>query len=90
MHQTITGILRKSREIEASAMGVETIRGYNLHRPPGYNPKTRDHKQASIFVDSVRFTLGMRMRRLFEKGLSRQKMPTSTEVYAVQPKVYGH
>ena len=32
-------------------MGVETVRGYNLDRPPGCNPKTRDHKQASIFVE---------------------------------------
>ena len=32
-------------------MGVETVRGYNLGRPPGCNPKTRDHKQASIFVE---------------------------------------
>jgi hypothetical protein len=39
----MTGILRKIRESEASSMGVETVRGYNLHRPPGCNPKTRDH-----------------------------------------------
>ena len=51
MHRTITGILRKIREIEAVSMGVETVQGYNLHRPPGCNPKTRDHKQASIFVE---------------------------------------
>ncbi len=51
MHRTITGILRKIREIEASSMGVETLRGYNLDRPPCCNPKTRDHKQASIFVE---------------------------------------
>ena len=51
MHRTITGILRKIREIEASSMGVDTSRGYNLDRPPGCNPKTRDHKQASIFVE---------------------------------------
>jgi hypothetical protein len=51
MHRTITGILRNIREIEAISMGVETVRGYNLHRPPGRNPKTRDHKQASIFVE---------------------------------------
>jgi hypothetical protein len=51
MHRTITGILRKINEIEASSMGVETLRGYNLCRPPGCNPKTRDHKQASIFVE---------------------------------------
>ena len=51
MHQTITGILRKIREIEALSMGVETLRGYNLCRPPDCNPKTRDHKQASIFVE---------------------------------------
>ena len=50
MHRTKTGILRKIREIEASSMGVETVRGYNLDRPPGCNPKTRDHKQASIFA----------------------------------------
>jgi hypothetical protein len=53
MHRTKTGILRKIREIEASSMGVETVRGYNLDRPPGCNPKTRDHKQASIFVEFV-------------------------------------
>jgi len=51
MHRTITGILRKIREIEASSMGVETLRGYNLYWPPGCYPKTRDHKQASIFVE---------------------------------------
>jgi hypothetical protein len=70
MHRTITGILRKIREIEASSrgvlltttpassMGVETLRGYNLHtkfsRPSaasGCNSKTRDHKQSSIFVE---------------------------------------
>ena len=34
MHRTITGILRKIREIEALSMGVETLRGYNLDRPP--------------------------------------------------------
>jgi hypothetical protein len=33
------------------SMGVETVQGYNLHGPPGGNPKTRDHKQASIFVE---------------------------------------
>jgi hypothetical protein len=33
MHRTITGILRKIREIEASSMGVETLRGYNLLGP---------------------------------------------------------
>ena len=32
-------------------MGVETLRGYNLYQPPDCNPKTRDHKQASIFVE---------------------------------------
>ena len=32
-------------------MGGETVRGYNLHRRLGSNPKTRDHKQASIFVE---------------------------------------
>jgi hypothetical protein len=32
MHRTITGILRKIREIEASSMGVETLWGYNLFR----------------------------------------------------------
>jgi hypothetical protein len=32
-------------------MGVETVQGYNLHGPPGCNPKTRDHKQAAIFVE---------------------------------------
>jgi hypothetical protein len=51
MHRTITGILRKIREVEALSMGVETLRGYNLYWPPGCNPKTRDHKQASIFVE---------------------------------------
>jgi hypothetical protein len=51
MHRTTTGILRKIREIEASSIGVETLRGYNLDRPPGCNPKTRDHKQSSIFVE---------------------------------------
>jgi hypothetical protein len=51
MHRTITGILRKIREIEASSMGVDTLRGYNLQRPSGCNPKTRDHKQSSIFVE---------------------------------------
>ena len=51
MHRTITGILREIREIEVSSMGVETVRGYNLDGPPGCNPKTRDHKQASIFVE---------------------------------------
>ena len=51
MHRTITGILRKIREIEASSMGVETVQGYNLHWPPGCNPKTGNHKQASIFVE---------------------------------------
>jgi hypothetical protein len=40
MHRTITGILRKIREIEASSMGVETLRGHNLHRPSGCNSKT--------------------------------------------------
>jgi hypothetical protein len=34
MHRTITGILRKIREIEALSMGVETLRGYNLDRLP--------------------------------------------------------
>jgi hypothetical protein len=52
MRRTITGILRgKIWEIEASSMGVETLRGYNLHRPSGCNPTTRDHKQSSIFVE---------------------------------------
>ena len=51
MHRTITGILRKIREIEALSMGVETLRGYNLDRPPCCNPKTRNHKQASIFIE---------------------------------------
>ena len=51
MHRTIIGILRKIREIEASSMGVETLRGYNLDRPPCCNPKTRNHKQASIFIE---------------------------------------
>ena len=51
MHRTRTGILRKIREIEASSMGVGPLRGYNLYWPPDYNPKTRDHKQASIFVE---------------------------------------
>ena len=51
MHRTITDILRKIREIEAVSMGVETVQGYNLYGPPGCNPKTRDHKQASIFVE---------------------------------------
>jgi hypothetical protein len=51
MHRTITGILRKNREIEASSVGAETLRGYNLDQPPCCNPKTRDHKQASIFVE---------------------------------------
>jgi hypothetical protein len=49
VHRTITGILRKIREIEASSMSVETLWGYNLYRPPCCNSKTRDHKQASIF-----------------------------------------
>ena len=31
-------------------MGVGPLRGYNLYWPPDYNPKTRDHKQAAIFV----------------------------------------
>jgi hypothetical protein len=31
MHQTITGILRKKREIEAVSMGVGTLWGYNLY-----------------------------------------------------------
>jgi hypothetical protein len=31
MYRTITGILQKIREIEASSMGVETLWGYNLH-----------------------------------------------------------
>jgi hypothetical protein len=53
MHRTITGILRKITEIEAVSMGVETIQGYNLDGPPGCNPKTRDHKQDSIFVEVV-------------------------------------
>ena len=51
MHQTITGILRENREIEAVSMGVGILRGYNLYQPPGCNPQTRDHKQASIFVE---------------------------------------
>jgi hypothetical protein len=51
MHRTITGVLRKIREIETSSIGVETLRGYNLYKPPDCNPKTRDHKQASIFVE---------------------------------------
>jgi hypothetical protein len=51
MHQTIKGILRKKREIEAVSMGVGTLGGYNLHQPPGCNPQTRIHKQASIFVE---------------------------------------
>ncbi len=51
MHRTKTGILRKKREIEAVSMGVGTLRGYNLYQPPGCNPQTRDHKQASIFVE---------------------------------------
>jgi hypothetical protein len=51
MDRTTTGILRKIREIEASSMGVETLRGYNLHRASGCNSKTRDHKQSSIFVE---------------------------------------
>jgi hypothetical protein len=51
MHQTITGILLKKREIEAVSMGVGTLRVYNLYQPPGCNPQTRNHKQASIFVE---------------------------------------
>jgi hypothetical protein len=51
MHRTITGILRKITESEDLSMGVETLRGYNLYQPPGCNPKTRNHKQASIFVE---------------------------------------
>jgi len=51
MHQTITGNLWNKREIEASSMGIGTLRGYNLYQPPGYNPQTRNHKQASIFVE---------------------------------------
>jgi hypothetical protein len=51
MHRTITGILRKIREFEASSMGVEMLRGYNLYRSPGCNPKTSDHKHASIFAE---------------------------------------
>ena len=51
MHRTITSILQKFREIEASSMGVETLRGYNLDRPPCCNPKNRNHKQASIFIE---------------------------------------
>jgi hypothetical protein len=52
MHQTIKGILqKKKREIEAVSMGVGTLWGYNLHQPPGCNPQTRNHKQASIFVE---------------------------------------
>ena len=51
MHRTITDILPKIREIEASSMGVETLRGYNVDRPPCCNPKTRNHKQASIFIE---------------------------------------
>ena len=49
MHRTKTGILRKIREIEAVSMGVGTLRGYNLYQPPGCNPQTRNHKQASIW-----------------------------------------
>jgi hypothetical protein len=51
MHQTITGILWNKREIEASSMGIGTLRGYNLYQPPDCNPQTRNHKQASIFVE---------------------------------------
>jgi hypothetical protein len=54
MHRTMsrmTGILRKNREIEASSMGVGTLRGFNLYKPPGCNPQTRDRKQVSIFVE---------------------------------------
>jgi hypothetical protein len=42
-------ILRKIKEIEVLSMGVETLRGYNVYQRSGCNPKTRDHKQASIF-----------------------------------------
>ena len=45
LHRTITGILRKIREIEASSMGVETLRGYNLCQPPGCNPKIKLRKR---------------------------------------------
>jgi hypothetical protein len=51
MHQTITGNLWNKREIEASSMGIGTLRGYNLYQPPDCNPQTRNHKQASIFVE---------------------------------------
>jgi hypothetical protein len=54
MHQTITGIYYftgKKREIEAVSMGVGTLQGCNLYQPPDCNPQTRDHKQASIFVE---------------------------------------
>jgi hypothetical protein len=51
MHRTITGILRKTREIEALSTGVETRRGDTLPRPSGCNPTARNHKQSSIFVE---------------------------------------
>jgi hypothetical protein len=40
MHQTITCTLWNKREIEASSMGIGTLRGYNSYQPPDCNPQT--------------------------------------------------
>ena len=81
MHRTKTGILRKIREIEAVSMGVETVQGYNLHRPPGCNPKTRDHKQASIFVefaDVFRLSPWLVKRTCVHEAAASRAYPTYT------------
>ena len=57
MHRTITGILRKIREIEAVSMGVETVQGYNLHGPlvATQKPGITNKRQFSSNSPAMRF-----------------------------------